>query len=168
MNHSSSLLLQIPQPCTSTYRNGTPSNSPMPQDRLSPQLHKPNPKRFYRSIKTLHSHNNSPKIFVRGDRLPIIRDLSGNIPATPTTCKRAAVTEEKIEELSRGISGLYVKGRGGRQRGLNSPTTNQSRLNVNSTTTRGGSGLFGSLVRKPGRFKVRTIVLGGTTKVEDK
>jgi hypothetical protein len=76
------------------------------------------------------------------------------------------VTEEKIEELSRGISGLYVKGRGGRQRGLNSPTTNQSRLN--STTTRGGSGLFGSLVRKPGRFKVRTIVLGGTTKVEDK
>jgi len=158
MNHSSSLLLQIPQPCTSTYRNGTPSNSPMPQDRLSPQLHKPNPKRFYRSIKTLHSHNNSPKIFVRGDRLPIIRDLSGNIPATPTTCKRAAVTEEKIEELSRGISGLYVKGRGGRQRGLN----------FNSTTTRGGSGLFGSLVRKPGRFKVRTIVLGGTTKVEDK
>lgn len=85
-----------------------------------------------------------------------------------STCKIVAVTEEEIEELSRGISGLYVQRCGGRQRGLNSPTTNQSRLNVNSTTTRGGSGLFGSLVRKPGRFKVRTIVLGGTTMVEHK
>jgi hypothetical protein len=187
MDHSS-LILQIPQPSTPTYRNAVSSNSPMPQDRLSPQLCKPNRKRFSRSIKTLHSHNNSPKIFVHGDRLPIIRDLSGNIPTTPTTGK-IAVTEEEIEELGRNISELYVKSRGARQRGLNSPTTKQrglnspttkqrglnsptkkqSRLNVSSTTTRGGSaGLFGSLARRPGRFKVRTLILGGTTKVEHK
>ena len=76
------------------------------------------------------------------------------------------MTEEEIEELSRSISGLYLKGRVGRQRGLNSPTTNskQRRFNVSSTTTRGGSaGLFGGLIRRPGRFKVRTVVLGGTT-----
>jgi hypothetical protein len=183
MDHSS-LLLQIPQPFTPTYRNAMSSNSPIPQDRLSPQLHKPNRKRFSRSIKTLHSHNNSPKIFVHGD----IRDLSSNIPATPTTGK-IAVTEEEMEELSRNISELYVKGRVTRQRGLNSPTTKQrglnspttkqrglkspttkqSRLNVSSTTTRGGSaGLFGGLARRPGRFKVRTLILGGTTKVEHK
>jgi hypothetical protein len=76
------------------------------------------------------------------------------------------VTEEEIEELSRCIAGLYVKGGAGRQRGLNSPTTNskQRRLNVSSTTTRGGSaGLFGTLIRRPGRFKVQTVVLGGTS-----
>jgi hypothetical protein len=168
MDHSS-LLLQIPQPFTPTYRNAMSSNSPMPQDILSPQRYKPNPKRFSRSIKTLHSHNNSPKIFVHGDRLSIIRDLSGNIPATPTTGKIAVTVVEEIEELSRNISELYVKSRGARQRGLNSPTTKQSRLNVSSTTTRGGSaGLFGSLARRPGRFKVRTLILGGTTKVEHK
>jgi hypothetical protein len=167
MNHSS-LFLQIPQPSTPTYRNGVSSNSPMPQDILLPQLYKSNPKRFSRSTITLHSHSNSPKIFLQGDRLPI-RDLCGNIPATPTTGK-IAVSEEGIEELSRRISGLYenLKGHAARQRGLNSPTTKQRRMNISSTTTRGGSGLFGSLARKPGRFKVRTIILGGTTKVEYK
>ncbi|KAE8098485.1 hypothetical protein FH972_016543 [Carpinus fangiana] len=171
MNHSS-LLLQIPQPSTPTYRNGVSSNSPMPQEyRLSPQPYKPNPKRFSRSTITLHSHHNSPKIFVNGDRLPILRDLCSNNPATPTS-RKIAVTEEEIEELSRSISGLYLEGRVGRQRGLNSPTTNskQRRFNVSSTTTRGGSaGLFGGLIRRPGRFKVRTVVLGGgATKVENK
>jgi hypothetical protein len=71
-----------------------------------------------------------------------------------------------MEELSRGIAGLYVKSGAGKQRGLNSPTTNskQRRLNVSSTTTRGGSaGLFGGLIRRPGRFKVRTVVLGGNS-----
>ena len=168
MDHSS-LLLQIPQPSSPTYTNGVSSNSPMlEENRLSsPQLHKRNPKRFSRSTVTLHSHHNSPKtIFVHGDRLPILRDLYSNIPATPTTSRKTAVTEEEIEELSGGITELYVKGGAGRQRGLNSPTTNskQRRLNVSSTTTRGGSaGLFGSLIRRPGRFKVRTVVLGGTS-----
>ncbi|KAE8098483.1 hypothetical protein FH972_016541 [Carpinus fangiana] len=163
MDHSS-LLLQIPQPSSSTYTNGVSSNSPMPQDNI-PQLHKLNPKRFSRSTRTLHSHHNSPKIFVHGDKLSILRDLCSNIPATPTP-RKIAVTEEEIEELSRGIAGLYVKSGASRQRGLNSPTTNskQRRLNVSSTTTRGGSaGLFGTLIQRPGRFKVRTVVLGGTS-----
>ncbi|KAE8098484.1 hypothetical protein FH972_016542 [Carpinus fangiana] len=162
MDHSS-LLLQIPQPSSPTYTNGVSFSSSMPQEyRLSPQLYKQNPKRFSRSTITLHSHHNSPKVFVHGDRLPILRDLD---PATPTTCKMA-VTEEEIEELSRSISGFYLKGRVGRQRGLNSPTTNSKQrcFNVSSTTTRGGSaGLFGGLIRRPGRFKVRIVVLGGTT-----
>ncbi|KAB1222312.1 hypothetical protein CJ030_MR2G002017 [Morella rubra] len=152
-----SVLLQIPQPSTPRRVNGMYCRSPMPQDRLSPQLYKPNPIQLSQIARTLPAYNMSPKPFVQY-QMPC------------TTAPMAAEGErEEIDELTRGISGLYVI-RPARQRRLNVlKAARQRRLNVWSTTTRGGSGgLFGGLLRRPGRFKIRTLHLGGTNKVEHK
>ncbi|KAG6618247.1 hypothetical protein I3843_09G009200 [Carya illinoinensis] len=161
-----SVLLQIPQPSTPTNMiNDMYSNSPVlampPADRLSPQFYKTNMQYVKLSPprRTFHGHKNG---------------IIGSTPLVHVmpSCTTSSIEEEKIkeiEELTRGISGLYAEGPDARKRGLNGRTiTQRRRLNVWSTSTRGGSGMFGGLFRKPGRFKIRTLILEGTTKEEHK
>lgn len=164
-----SIILQIPQPSTPTNLiNRMYSNSPVlampPADRLSPQLlNRANLQYMQLSQpRTFHGHKNNIC------STPLVHVM-------PSSCTASSVEEEKIEEnqiqeLSRGISGLYAEGpdHDARKRGrLNIRTIMQRRrLNVWSTATRGGSGLLGGLLRKPGRFKIRTVILEGTTKDE--